>query len=60
MPTPDEIIRDAIHSAFVKYPREDDPDWSHNWIKQEDSSHLAKLVLLELRSNGYEIVKKAS
>ena len=58
MLNPAEIIRETIHSAFVKYPRDDDPDWSHHWITVEDSDHLTKAVLLGLKANGYEIVRK--
>ena len=58
MLNPAEIIRDTIHSAFVKYPRDDDPDWSHHWITVEDSDHLTKAVLLGLKANGFEIVRK--
>ena len=55
------MIEFAIRSAFVCYPREDDPDWrSPNWIKPEECTHLAKLVMLELQSKGFQIVKKAT
>jgi hypothetical protein len=47
-------------SAFVKYPREDDPDFSHHWIKPEEAAHLAKVVMLELESAGFQIVKRSS
>jgi hypothetical protein len=60
MPDPDDIIREAIHSAFVKYPQEDDPDWGHNWIKPEYCDHLARVVLLELKANGFQIVKNST
>jgi hypothetical protein len=53
-----DIINAAIMSAFLKYPRDDDPDWGHNWIDAEDGAHLTKVVLLELEANGFEIVKK--
>ena len=55
---PIDAIREAIHSAFVKYPKEDDPDSSQHWIKPEEATHLAKVVMLELKANGFEIVKR--
>jgi hypothetical protein len=57
MPNPAEIIRETIHSAFVKYPQDDDPDWSHHWITVQDSDHLTKAVLLGLKAKGFEIVR---
>jgi len=58
MTDPKDIINEAIHSAFVKYPKEDDPASHDHWISVEDSAHLAKVVLLELEAAGYQIVKK--
>jgi hypothetical protein len=55
---PRDVIYAAIYSAFVKYPREDDLDWNHHWIKPEQSAHLTKVVMLELEANGLHIVKK--
>ena len=60
MSDPAAVIREAIHSAFVKYPMEDDPDFSHHWIKPEESAHIAKAIMLELEANGYQIIKKSS
>lgn len=57
---PSDIINAAIHSAFVKYPRDDDPEWSHQWIRSEDSVHLTKVIMLELKANGFEIIKTAT
>jgi hypothetical protein len=56
---PADIIKAAIQSAFVKYPREDDPDWSSHWIRPEESAHLTKVIMLELEANGLQIVGKA-
>ena len=53
-----DVINAAIHSAFVKYPRDDDPDWSSHWIQPEDSAHLTKVAMLELEAAGYVIVKR--
>ena len=56
-----DVIEFAIRSAFVCYPREDDPDWrSPHWIKPDECTHLARLVMLELQAKGFEIVKKAT
>ena len=49
---PAEIIKAAIRSAFVSYPREDDPDWRSCWIKAEECSHLAAVIVRELEANG--------
>ena len=57
---PADVIKTAIHSAFVKHPMEDDPDFSPSWIKPDECAHLAKVILLELEANGLQIVKKPS
>jgi hypothetical protein len=58
---PKEVIEAAIRSAFVSYPKEDDPDWrSPNWIKPEECAHLAQVIILELRAKGFQIVKNAT
>jgi hypothetical protein len=53
-----EIIEAAINSAFVKYPREDDPHWSNHWIRPEECAHLIKVIMRELDANGMQIVEK--
>jgi hypothetical protein len=55
-----EVIYSAIHSAFIKYPKEDDGGlpWDHLWIQPEQSEHLTKVILRELAANGFEMVKK--
>jgi hypothetical protein len=60
MTDPRDVITAAIHSAFVKYPREDDPASHDHWIEAEDSAHLAKVVMMELEAAGYRIVKEGS
>jgi hypothetical protein len=55
----EEIIMAAIRSAFVHYPRDDDPDWRSPWIKPAECEHLTKVVMHELEANGFQIVKKA-
>ena len=58
---PQDVIELAIRSAFVGYPNEDDPDWrSPHWLKPDECTHLAKLVILELQAKGFQIVKRAS
>ena len=58
MSDPRDVIYAAIHSAFVKYPREDDPASHDHWIQPEESAHLTKVVLAELEANGFQIVRK--
>lgn len=60
MTDPKKVIYEAIHSAFVKYPREDDPASHDHWIQPEESAHLTKVVLAELEANGFQIVRKGS
>ena len=58
MVDPADVIKTAIHSAFVKYPMEDDPDFNPHWIKAEECAHLTTVILKELEANGLEIIKK--
>ncbi len=58
---PKDTIESAIRSAFVGYPKEDDPDWrSPHWITGKECAHLTMAIILELQAKGFEIVKKAS
>ena len=58
---PAEVIGAAIRSAFVIYPKEDDPDWrSPSWIKPEECSHLTAVIMRELEANGFKIVQKVA
>ena len=58
---PTEVIEAAIRSAFVIYPKEDDPDWrSPSWIKPEECSHLTTVIMRELEANGFKIVQKVA
>ena len=58
---PADVIAAAVRSAFVMYPKEDDPDWrSPSWIKPDECAHLVGVVLRELEANGFQIVKKAT
>jgi hypothetical protein len=52
------LIRNAIHTAYIKYPEGDGgPNLSYEWIAPDQSSHIAKAILLDLAANGYKIVK---
>jgi hypothetical protein len=56
---PKDVVEAAIRSAFVSYPREDEPDWrSPHWIKPDECTHLAKVVIRELETKGFRIVKQ--
>lgn len=59
MPDARDVIYGAIHSAFVKYPKEDDPDSHDHWIEPREATHLTLAVMRELEANGFEIVKKS-
>jgi len=58
MADPRDVIYAAIHTAFVKYPKEDDPSSHDHWLQPEEAAHLAKVVIAELDANGFHIVKK--
>jgi len=58
MADPRDVIYAAIHSAVVKYPKEDDPASHDHWIQPEEATHLTKVVMAELEANGFEIVKR--
>jgi hypothetical protein len=54
------LITNAIHTAFIKYPEGDGgPNMDYEWIPSEQSTHIAKAILLDLSANGYQIVKRA-
>ena len=55
---PADVIKTAIHSAFVKYRMEDDPDPNPHWIAAEECAHLTKVIMIELEANGLQIVRK--
>jgi hypothetical protein len=45
---PKDTIEFAIRSAFVSYPKEDDPDWrSPHWITGKETAYLAMAIILE-------------
>jgi hypothetical protein len=53
------LITNAIHTAFLKYPEGDGgPNMDYEWIPPDQSSHIAKAILLDLEANGYRITKK--
>jgi hypothetical protein len=54
------LITNAIHTAFIKYPEGDGgPNMNYEWIPPDQSSHVAKAILLDLAANGYYVAKKA-
>lgn len=56
----ESLITTAIHTAFIKYPEGDGgPNLDYEWIPAEQSSHIAKAILLDLEAGGFQIVKKA-
>jgi hypothetical protein len=56
----ERLITNSIHTAFIKYPEGDGgPNLDYEWIPPEQSSHIAKAILLDLESGGFQIVKKA-
>jgi hypothetical protein len=59
--TAENVIKRAIHEAFIKYPEGDGgQNLDYQWIQPEQSSHVTKAIILELAANGFEIVKKAA
>lgn len=53
-----DAIEAGIRSAFVSYPRDDDPDWrGQSWIMPQECSQLAKSILTELKARGFEIIR---
>jgi hypothetical protein len=57
--TIEKLITSAIHTAFIKYPEGDGgPNLDYEWIAPEQSSHVAKAILLDLEASGFHIVKK--
>lgn len=60
MTDPRDVIYGAIHSAFVKYPREDDPASQDHWIQPDEAAHLTKVVLAELEASGFQIVRRSA
>jgi hypothetical protein len=56
--TVEKLITNAIHAAFIKYPEGDGgPNLDYEWIPPEHSSHITKVILLDLAANGFKIVK---
>lgn len=56
---PSEVIMAAIRSALSSYPKEGDPDWrSPSWIMPEECAHLTRVVIQELKANGFRIVRE--
>jgi hypothetical protein len=53
---PKDVIEAAIRSAFVSYPKDDDPDGRMCWVAPKECSQLAIAVILGLQANGFQIV----
>jgi hypothetical protein len=59
--TAENVIIRAIHEAFVKYPEGDGgQNLDYQWVQLEQSSHVAKVILLELAANGFKIIKNGA
>jgi hypothetical protein len=55
------LIKNAIHTAYIKYPEGDGgSSLDYEWIAPDQSAHITKAILLDLAANGYQIVKKAA
>ena len=55
----ERLIRNAIHTAFIKYPDpEGGPQRLFEWIGPEKSVHIAKAILQDLAASGYQVVRK--
>ena len=55
------LMTNAIHAAFIKYPEGDGgPNLDYEWIAPDQSTHIAKAILLDLAANGYRIMKKSA
>jgi hypothetical protein len=57
---PKDVIEAAIRSAFVSYPKDDDPDGRIYWVAPKECSQLAIAVILGLHAKGFQIVKQAT
>jgi hypothetical protein len=54
----EKLITNSIHTAFIKYPEGDGgPNLDYEWIAPDQSSHIAKAILLDLKAGGFQIVK---
>ena len=58
--TVEKLITNAIHTAFTKYPEGDGgPNLDYEWIPPEQSAHITRAILKDLKAGGFQIVKKA-
>ena len=57
---PKDVIEAAIRSAFVSYPKDDDPDGRMRWIAPKECSQLAIAVILGLQAKGFVIVRQVT
>ena len=54
------LIANAIHTAFMKYPEGDGTNLDYEWIAPDQSTHIAKAILLDLKASGYQIIKSGA
>jgi hypothetical protein len=58
--TIEKLIMNSIHAAFIKYPEGDGgSNLDYEWIAPEQSAHVTKAILLDLKASGFRIVKSA-
>jgi hypothetical protein len=55
---PKDVIEAAIRSAFVSYPKNDDPNGRMHWIAPKECSQLTIAVILGLQAKGFKILKE--
>ena len=56
--TIEKLITNSIHTAFIKYPEGDGgPNLDYEWIPPEQSSHIAKAILMDLEAKGFQLKK---
>jgi len=56
---PNRLKTSSSARSIVKYPEGDGGvQLDYEWIAPEQSSHVAKVILMELAANGFEIVTK--
>jgi len=55
---PKDAIETAIRSAFVSYPKDDDPDGRMHWVGPKKCSQLAIALIIGLQAKGFEIVRQ--
>lgn len=55
------LITNAIHTAFIKYPEGDGgPNLDYDWIAPDQSVHIAKAILQDLRPTDIRLSERAA